>query len=422
MTGDEIRFEDVRTRELLVQPRPDRNPELAALVIANPSPQDLPIFLDHEVALAIDRHASSDLSVELGGVLLGKECLDPETRQPHVLITASLEAAHYKNTQASFTYTHESWEAITRERENKHPDCDVVGWYHTHPNFGIFLSHHDLFIHNHFFATPTQVAYVVDPINRTRGFFQWRDGSIVAVSGFHLTSSRGQRSALARAADQLENVATEEAAAGLSLNQAELLHMLTRIEHRSAASTREITILAAISGAMGVLVGGVLLAVLLLLARLADRGWERANAPLAEAVEHLADGQRLAMDALADSLGGSDARAFTARYARTAQERDSARKSLGAERQINEALALETASLKTKLAETIASFEARKAENARLSDLVLSIAGKDAATLERELAQTRYSAYAGWGAFSLLALGTISLYLRGKPSGSSSPP
>ena len=57
-----------------------------------------------------------------------------------------------------------------------YPDLDIVGWYHTHPDFGIFLSSHDLFIHRHFFAQPLQVAYVVDPIRQTRGFFQWRDG------------------------------------------------------------------------------------------------------------------------------------------------------------------------------------------------------------------------------------------------------
>ena len=60
-----------------------------------------------------------DTSVELGGILLGKECLDQQTGQPFVWITHSLEAKHYANTQASFTYTHDSWEEITRERDQK---------------------------------------------------------------------------------------------------------------------------------------------------------------------------------------------------------------------------------------------------------------------------------------------------------------
>ena len=136
-----------------------------------PAPADLPIFLDRRAADAIERHALSDTSVELGGILLGKECLDPATGQPFVWITQSLEAKHYANTQASFTYTHDSWEEITRERDRLFPDYDIVGWYHTHPSFGIFLSHHDLFIHQNFFAQPLQVAYVVDPDQPDARFF-----------------------------------------------------------------------------------------------------------------------------------------------------------------------------------------------------------------------------------------------------------
>ena len=113
------------------------------------------------------------------------------TGEPFVWVTESLEAKHYENTQASFTYTHDSWEEITRERDAKHPDLDIVGWYHTHPDFGIFLSSHDLFIHHNFFDQPLQVAYVVDPIRQTRGFFQWRDGQMDQVGGFYLTARRG---------------------------------------------------------------------------------------------------------------------------------------------------------------------------------------------------------------------------------------
>ena len=109
-----------------------------------------------------------------------------QTGEPFVWVTQALEAKHYENTQASFTYTHDSWEEITRERDRLHPDLDIVGWYHTHPDFGIFLSSHDLFIHQNFFAQPLQVAYVVDPIRQTRGFFRWRDGEMDQVGGFYL--------------------------------------------------------------------------------------------------------------------------------------------------------------------------------------------------------------------------------------------
>jgi proteasome lid subunit RPN8/RPN11 len=49
----------------------------------------------------------------------------------------------------------------------------MVGWYHTHPGFGIFLSGMDLFIHQNFFTQLWHVAFVLDPRARTSGFFTW---------------------------------------------------------------------------------------------------------------------------------------------------------------------------------------------------------------------------------------------------------
>ena len=89
-----------------------------------------------------------------------------------------------------------------------------MGWYHTHPDFGIFLSSHDLFIHRNFFDQPLQVAYVVDPIRQTRGFFRWKDDGLDEVGGFYLTADRADRVALARLANDLESLPNAEAAAG----------------------------------------------------------------------------------------------------------------------------------------------------------------------------------------------------------------
>ena len=51
------------------------------------------------------------------------------------------------------------------------PERIIVGWYHTHPGFGIFLSNMDAFIHENFFSFPWEPAYVFDPQAETDGFF-----------------------------------------------------------------------------------------------------------------------------------------------------------------------------------------------------------------------------------------------------------
>jgi proteasome lid subunit RPN8/RPN11 len=231
LSADEIVFSDISYREPKRLRRPDRDRAFAAIAYELPGPEDLPIFLDRKTADAIERHALRDTDVELGGILLGRECVDDQTGEPFVWITQALEAKHYENTQASFTYTHDSWEEITRERDARFPDLDIVGWYHTHPDFGVFLSSHDLFIHHNFFAQPLQIAYVVDPIRQTRGFFQWRDGAMVQVGGFYISGDRRERQALVRLVNDLENLPDADGGSGFGLSprlEAELIAMLSR--------------------------------------------------------------------------------------------------------------------------------------------------------------------------------------------------
>lgn len=264
MSADEIIFDEVRFREPVRARRPDRDPDRACLAYRVPGPGDLPIFLDRRPADAIERHALRDTAVELGGVLLGRECLDDQTGEPFVWVTESLEAKHYENTQASFTYTHDSWEELTRERDRLHPGLDIVGWYHTHPDFGIFLSGHDLFLHRNFFGQPLQVAYVIDPIRQDRGFFRWRGDGLDQVGGFYLTAGRDERILLARQVDDLESIATAgPPASGFSPRlEAELMAMLSRPHHAASAAGPGVdrALLGAVSATLGLVLGGLIVA------------------------------------------------------------------------------------------------------------------------------------------------------------------
>lgn len=227
--SSEIQFGDLHFREPAPIQRPERDPNLVVATYGVAHPDDLPIYVDHRAADAIERHALSDTSVELGGILLGKECRDPDTQQPFVWVTRSIRARHYENTSASFTYTHAAWEEISRERERNFPELDIVGWYHTHPDFGIFLSAHDEFLHRNFFSQPLQVAYVVDPIRNRRGFFRWNDTALAAVGGFHLVGEKHERAALARIANQWDDLPDPSDASGLSPRlEAELIAMMRR--------------------------------------------------------------------------------------------------------------------------------------------------------------------------------------------------
>lgn len=133
------------------------------------------ILLDEPALRGAQAHALSSLDREVAGVLVGPR---PE-KQPdgryvvHVIDT--IEAKHTVMQGASVTYTPESWRYMNDELALRYPDetAVIVGWYHTHPGFGIFLSGMDQFIHQNFFTQIWHIAYVLDPRARTSGFFCW---------------------------------------------------------------------------------------------------------------------------------------------------------------------------------------------------------------------------------------------------------
>jgi hypothetical protein len=68
--------------------------------------------------------------------------------------------------------------------DSRFADARIVGWYHSHPDFGIFLSERDAFIQEHFFSGPGQVAYVIDPVRDLEGVFAWRNGKPALMPHF----------------------------------------------------------------------------------------------------------------------------------------------------------------------------------------------------------------------------------------------
>ncbi|GAB4281708.1 MAG: hypothetical protein Kow0080_35360 [Candidatus Promineifilaceae bacterium] len=133
------------------------------------------ILIDESPLLNAQVHALSSMHREVAGILVGP----PPEKQPDgrylVHITDTIIAKHTVMQGASVTYTPESWRYIHDELARRYPEetAVIVGWYHTHPGFGIFLSGMDLFIHQNFFTQLWHVALVLDPQAQTAGFFCW---------------------------------------------------------------------------------------------------------------------------------------------------------------------------------------------------------------------------------------------------------
>ena len=127
-----------------------------------------------QVLNAIHEHGKTSLEAEICGVLVGNVYRDAQG--PYVLVHASIRGDSADSRNAQVTFKAETWTHIQQSMERDHPNARIVGWYHTHPGFGIFLSGMDLFIQDHFFNLPWQIALVYDPQSEEEGVFIWRAG------------------------------------------------------------------------------------------------------------------------------------------------------------------------------------------------------------------------------------------------------
>jgi proteasome lid subunit RPN8/RPN11 len=120
----------------------------------------------------IEEHCFSETEVEVGGFLVGL------VGEDETLVSNVFPAQHSVGASTQLTFTHESWNALYDQLKNEPEGTTLVGWYHSHPNFGVFLSEHDKFIQSNFFKQDGNVTIVVDPIKGRKGWFYSKKGKI----------------------------------------------------------------------------------------------------------------------------------------------------------------------------------------------------------------------------------------------------
>lgn len=152
------------TEKIVVQPDPDG---VKPLRRDFPGPRGadvaLRVAMGRRASAELIAHAKESLDVEVCGVLIGQTCEDDEGVFVHIAAVIRGDAASEASTHVTFTQT--TWNSIHQTLERDYPRLKIVGWYHTHPGFGVVFSEMDLFIQKNFFSGASQIALVTDPLN-----------------------------------------------------------------------------------------------------------------------------------------------------------------------------------------------------------------------------------------------------------------
>jgi proteasome lid subunit RPN8/RPN11 len=143
------------------------------------------VTIEGEVLRQIRQHARSNSKTEVCGVLIGEE------NGSGMNITARIAGLNAAQAGTYVTFTQDTWEHIYKIKDKDYPEERIVGWYHSHPGFGVFLSDHDTFIHKNFFSSPLQVAWVYDPHSDEEGCFGWAGERLERVSEIHVKDDKG---------------------------------------------------------------------------------------------------------------------------------------------------------------------------------------------------------------------------------------
>lgn len=130
-----------------------------------PASCPLLVFIEHDSMASMKRHAEQDILREQAGILCGQAY--QSDKQRYVVIESAI-AADTLGDAGHFRFHEDSWQHLWESLNDSH---NIIGWYHTHPGMGIFLSATDLRTQQLYFSSPWQIATVIDPISREIGIF-----------------------------------------------------------------------------------------------------------------------------------------------------------------------------------------------------------------------------------------------------------
>ena len=175
------------TSDVGVEALPERKaPVLAEECILHgkaPSAGEVTVIVSQLALKQVAMHSRSNLDCEVGGVLLGHAYR--ANGRVYLDVRAAIPAVTADHGPIHFTFTADAWAQLHKDRTQRYPELDIVGWFHTHPDLGVFYSSDDVVVHSAAFTLPWHVGMVVDPLRGETSFFGWKQGSLVAYPGFY---------------------------------------------------------------------------------------------------------------------------------------------------------------------------------------------------------------------------------------------
>ncbi len=139
-----------------------------------------PVYMEEAVLNNIKKLCTKN-ELEIFGYLIGNilkwNDIIYVVIENQLFINGAVHSHKYSTTQIEGTAGkyEKKFQKLKSKRNNE--DLRIVGWWHSHPDFGCFLSSTDVETQRFFFPESYQVALVVDPVKKYYKFFSLDNNS-----------------------------------------------------------------------------------------------------------------------------------------------------------------------------------------------------------------------------------------------------
>ncbi|HLZ46406.1 MAG TPA: hypothetical protein VKQ05_12080 [Gemmatimonadales bacterium] len=141
------------------------NPPAAAGAATNPGKEKsssrtpYPIFFQQEAVIALQDHIKSSPTQAIFGFLIGDIYRDPDAGALYTVIDKTLKLSQPIYGDKTEVVVSRLWERMQEQLSKA--SATLLGWYHSHPGQGGYLTQHDVETHEKFFTEPWHVAVLV---------------------------------------------------------------------------------------------------------------------------------------------------------------------------------------------------------------------------------------------------------------------
>ena len=148
--------------------------------------EGLKIYVEDYVCTYLKQYADAGGHCDRVAFLIGKDV--EHDGQRYVFISGAIQGRFSESEDGCEVFSERSFAYCDEQCKTYFPDLDVVGWMQSQPEYGTALTSDYAEYHMEHFTKPTDVLFVMDPVDRANAFYTWDEAQkgLLELGGYYI--------------------------------------------------------------------------------------------------------------------------------------------------------------------------------------------------------------------------------------------